>query len=140
MISTFISRVSAALLLVGGLALLFASDVILPHLAPGFPAAGAWLGQLLGAAWLAVAALDWLSQSTLLGGIYGRAVVLTNAALYFISAMVIVKVVTRPEAPAALWIITVPIGLLALAYGWLLFRGPFEHDLQRYRRSQQPAS
>ena len=123
------------MLLVGGLALLFASDVILPQLMPGFPVAGAWLGQLLGAAWLAAAALDWLNRSALLGGIYGRAVVLGNAALYFISAMVLVRVVTRPDAPAALWIITVPIGLLALAYAWLLFRGPFERDLQHYRRS-----
>ena len=124
------------MLLLGGLALLFASDVILPHLVPAFPAAGAWLGQLVGAAWLAVAALDWLSRSALLGGIYGRPVVLTNAMLYFIAAMVLLKVVTRRDAPGALWVLIVPIVLFAAIYCWLLFRGPLERDFDIHRRSQ----
>jgi hypothetical protein len=134
-ISTLVSRASAALLLVGGLVLLFASDVVLPRIVPGFPAAGAWLGQLLAAAWLAVAALDWLSQRTLLGGIYGRPVVLTNTVLFFISAMVLLRAAARPDAPDALWLLAVPIGLLAGVHGWLLFRGPFERDLASQRRS-----
>jgi hypothetical protein len=41
MISTQIARASAALLLLGGLALLFASDVILPRIVPTFPGTGA---------------------------------------------------------------------------------------------------
>jgi hypothetical protein len=137
LISTRISRASAALLLLGGFALLFASDVILPRLIPAFPAEGAWLGQLLAAAWLAVAALNWLGQSTLLGGIYGRAMVLTNTALYFISAMVLLKIILRHDTPTALWLVAVPIVLFAVTYGWLLLRGPFERDFEMHRRAQQ---
>jgi hypothetical protein len=137
LISTRIAQASAGLLLLGGLALLFASDVILPRLIPTFPAGGAWLGQLLAAAWLAVAALDWLSQAVLLGGIYGRPVVLANAALYFIAAMVLLKIVGRGHAPAALWVLLVPAVLFAAVYGWLLFRGPFERDFESHRRAQQ---
>ena len=140
MIVTRISRASAGLLLLGGLALLFAPDVVLPRLIPAFPAAGAWLGQLLAAAWLALAALNWLSRTTLLGGIYGRPVVLANAALYFIAAMVLVQVVVRRDAPAALWLLAVPAVVLAGIYGWLLLRGPLERDLQAYRRRQHAAS
>lgn len=125
------------MLLVGGLALLFASDVILPRLIPTLPAAGAWLGQLLAAAWLALAALNWLSQSVMLGGIYGRSVVLANAALYFIAATVLLKIVTRPDAPAALWLVFVLAAIFAGIYGWLLFRGPIERDFEIHRRSQQ---
>jgi len=134
-ISTLITRASAVLLALGGLVLLFASDAVLPRLVPGFPPAGGWLGQLLGAAWLGVAALNWASQPSLLGGIYGRPVVLTNAALYFIAATVLLKIVVRPDAPVVLWLVTVPIALFAVIYTWLLFRGPFERDFQSQARS-----
>jgi hypothetical protein len=135
MISTRVSQASAAVLATGGLALLFAADVVLPRLIPDYPAAGAWLGQLLGAAWLGVAALDWLNQSALLGGIYGRPVVLTNAALYFITATVLLKIVVRGDAPRALWAVTVVAVLLAGIYGWLLLRGPTGRDFESQRRT-----
>lgn len=135
LISTRVSRASAGLLLLAGLALLFAPDVILPRLIPAFPAAGAWVGQLLAAAWLAVAALNWLSRWALLGGIYGRPVVLTNVVLYFVAATVLLNIVTGRHAPAALWLLVVPLVLLAGTYGWLLFRGPLRRDLEIYRRS-----
>src|SRR5437868_4887026 len=133
MISTHISRVSACLLLAGGLALLFAADDILPRLVPGFPAGGAWLGQLLGAAWLGLAALDWYGGANLLGGIYGRPIVLANAAVYFISALVLVKVLMNGQVASLLLLLTAPVVLLAATYTWLLFRGPFAADLLKYR-------
>lgn len=138
MICTHLSRASAVLLLLGGLALLFAPDVILPQLIPGFPPAGASLGQLLAAAWLAVGALNWLSQASLLGGIYGRPVVSTNAVLYFMVTTVLLNDVAKRDAPAALYLLLVPIVPLAATYGWLLFRGPFDRDFDRYRRSHAP--
>ena len=121
------------MLLLGGLALLFAPDAILPRLIPAFPAAGAWLGQVLAAGWLAIAALNWLSRSALLGGIYGRPVVLTNAVLYFITAIVLLKIITLRDTSAMLWIVLVVMVLLAGAYGWLLFRGPLERDFRIHR-------
>ena len=128
LISTHVSRASALYLAAGGLVLLFAADVVLPRLIPGFPAAGAWLGQLLGAAWLAVAALDWLNQGALLGGIYNRPVVLTNLALHFVTATVLLKIVARGDAPAALRAAAVAAALFACIYGWLLLRGPAARD------------
>lgn len=136
MFSTQVSRASAGLLLTGGLALLFVPDAILPRLVPGFPAGGFWLGQLLAAALLALAALNWLQRSVLLGGIYGRPVVMSNAAFYFIAAMVLLRHAVGREVPAAIWVVAVPVVVLAAVYVWLLRRGPFERDLQIYRRSQ----
>ena len=137
MISTQVARASAVVLLLGGLALLFAPDVILPLLVPPFPAGAAWLGQLLAAAWLALAALDWLGQGALLGGIYGRPVVVANAALYFITAVVLLKVVARGRAHAALWLLVVLAVIFAGVYGWLLFRGPFERDFESSGRARR---
>lgn len=133
--SAAIARASAAVLLLGGLALLFAADVILPRLVPGLPAAGAWLGQLLGAAWLAVAALDWMGRSLRIGGIYGRAMVMANATLYFVSAMVLLKSGARGDAPMALRIAGAVAVLFAAIYGWLLLRGPLDQGSPPSERS-----
>jgi hypothetical protein len=125
-ISSLLSRVSAAVLLLGGASLLFAPDALLPALIPGFPPAAAWLGQLLGAAWLGVAALNWLQRAALLGGIYGRPVVLANLALYFISALSLLRALLGGAAPPALWMALAPLAVLAAIYGALLLRGPFD--------------
>ena len=128
-----LARASASILAAGGVALLFASDAILPRVVPGFPVAGAWLGQLVGAGWLAVAALDWLGQSALLGGIYGRPQVMANLVLHFVGATSLLRVALRGDAPAALWVWLVVSSVLAAVYGWLLMRGPLERDLQAQR-------
>ncbi|MDF1505788.1 hypothetical protein [Roseisolibacter sp. H3M3-2] len=126
MISSLLSRLSAALLLAGGATLLFAPDVVLPALVPGFPRDGAWLGQLLGAAWLGAAALNWLQRGALLGGIYGRPVVMANTALYFVSAASLLRALLGGAAPRAAWVVAAPATALAVAYGALLLRGPFD--------------
>lgn len=123
-ISSAVSRVSAAVLLVAGVALLFGADALLPMLAPGFPPAAAWLGQLLAAAWLGVAALNWLHRGALLGGIYGRPVVFANVVLYFVSALSVLRAL--PGGGPRLWLVAGPAAALAVAYGVLLFRGPFD--------------
>lgn len=130
MISSLLSRASAAVLLLGGIAFLFVPDVLLPVLVPGFPPTGAWLGQLLGGAWLGVAALNWLQRSALLGGIYGRPVVFANFVLYFVSATSLLRALLGGTAPPILWAGLVPVTALAMIYGALLLRGPFD-PLQR---------
>ena len=64
---------------------------MLPALVPGFPPDAAWLGQLLAAAWLGIAALNWLQRSALLGGIYGRATVSANVVVYVVSALSLLR-------------------------------------------------
>lgn len=113
--------------------LLFAPDAVLPRLIPNYPPPALWLGQLIGAAWLGVAALNWVSRSTMLGGIYGRPVVFANLVLYFISALVIIKAASRAETPSVLLALAVPAAVLAVAYGWLLFRGPFAKEFGERR-------
>jgi hypothetical protein len=132
-ISSLVSRVSAALLSLSGLVLLFASDVLLPAVVPGLPPAAAWLGQLLAAAWLGVAALNWLQRAAVLGGIYGRPIVLANLALYFVSALSLLRALLSAGTSSVLWLALAPSAVLAAVYGALLLRGPFD-------RLQPPAS
>jgi hypothetical protein len=116
MTSTHLSSVSALLLLLGGVLLLFAPGTVVLAVGTEVPASALWLAQLIGAGWLALAALNWLSRSSVLGGIYGRPVVAANLALYFISALVLID--------ARHWFVALPFAILAVIYGWLLRRGP----------------
>lgn len=126
MFSSTLSRASAAVLLLGGLALLFAADTLLPALVPGFPANAAWLGQLLGAAWLGMSALNWLNRSTILGGIYGRPVVVANLAMHCISALSLLRAVVGASPARGLWVALAITTLLTAIYGALVLRGPFD--------------
>src|SRR3954452_22891773 len=101
-----LSRASAGVLAMFGAALLFAADDILPRLIAEFPKAGAWLGQLLGGAWLGLAALNWLNRGARLGGVYGGPVGLANRAVYFLCAMVLLRAVSRSGASTPLLIVT----------------------------------
>ena len=126
--STLVSRISAAVLLTGGLAFLFAPGAVLPRLIPDYPPTALWLGQLLGSAWLGVAALNWASRATILGGIYGRPIVLANLAIYFTGVLVMLGAARRATLPGAVWAAVALAAVLALTYGWLLWRGPLPKD------------
>lgn len=146
MIASFLTRTGALLLGVTGHALLFAADVLLPRIVPGVPPSAAWFGQLLGAALIALAWLNWLHRDALLGGIYGRPVVLANAMFYMLSAVSVLRGAVQlrraagagKDAPGAevLWVAGVVLGLLAGAYWWILYRGPLERDRTAYRAAQ----
>lgn len=126
MISSVLSHISALVLFIAGLVLLFAPDVVLPAVVPGLPVAAAWLGQLLAAAWLGVAALDWLQRKVVLGGIYGRPTVLANLTLFFVSAFSLLRTLLARGTPPMLWLAVGVAGALAVAYAALLLRGPFD--------------
>lgn len=126
MISSAISRASALFLVVAGVALLFAADIVLPAVFPGFPPTAVWLGQLIAAGWLAVGALNWQSRALILGGIYGRPVVYANVMLYVVTATSMFKPLLAVGASPLLWLVGAPAMVFALVYGVLLFRGPFD--------------
>ena len=66
MISPRITRVSATLQLLAGLALLFAADNVLALIAPGIPPSANWIGQVVGGALIALAVMNWLDRTALL--------------------------------------------------------------------------
>ena len=126
MISPVVSRASAGVLAAGGVLLLFAPDEVMPALLPGASSAAQSLGQCLAAAWLAMAVLNWLQRNVVLGGIYGRPIVLANLTLYFVTAASLARPLLAGGMPQSLWVVFAPAAALALVYAALLFRGPFD--------------
>lgn len=136
MLCSQLSRASAGLLGATGHALVFAPRELLAYLAPGTPAAATWIGQLLGAALIGFAWLNWLNRGTLLGGIYARPVVLANAVFFFVGAVSVFGASSALDATAwRVQAVAGVLGLFALCYTWLMFRGPLERDFQASRAS-----
>jgi hypothetical protein len=117
---------SASALVLGLLGALgsFAPDHVLAWLAA--PASPALLlaVQVLGALYLGFAALNWMTRHNLIGGIYGRPVVVANL-LHFVSAgLAIVRLVARAPQLTGLWPLAAAYVVFATGFGVVLFRHP----------------
>lgn len=126
--SSFITTFNAFVLGIGGVALLFGSDELLPRLMPGMPAHATVLGQLIAAGWLALAWLNWNQRRMIVGGIYGRPTVLANLMLHLVSACSLGHAVVAGGASPVMRSLTVPFAVMAVVYGALLMCGPFGAD------------
>lgn len=126
--SRLVSATSAILLASAGVVLLFAADDLLPWLIDGYPATGAWLGQLVGAGYLAVANLNWMTRRSVIGGLFGRPVVVANTTLFFVSFLSLATAGSAAGWPMSLSLGALITGLMVALYGWLMFRGPFRAD------------
>jgi hypothetical protein len=126
--SNVITTISALVLAVGGIVLLFGAQEILVRMLPGTTAGTAVLGQLVAAGWLAIAGLNWNQRQTIVGGIYGRPMVLANFALYMVTAFSLAHPAMAGGAPRVFGPLAVLFGAFALLYAMLLLRGPFGSD------------
>src|SRR3954454_7089489 len=114
-----LQTVSLAVLGVCGVVGLFAPEVLLSAIGMAFVTPH-WPVQLLAAAWLGLAALNWSTRGFTMGGILRRPVVHANFAHYLIAAMSSRRPVLAEGRPGPLTVLVV-FGLLAVAYGYLLF-------------------
>lgn len=125
-ISSLVTRCSAAYLLLGGVVMLFGADAVLPVVIRNFPPSGAFLGQIIAAAWLALAAINWQNRGLILGGIYGRPVVYANLMLYTVTTLGVARAAMVVGASPWLWALVGPSALFAIIYGVLMLSGPFD--------------
>ena len=114
-----LQTVSMAILGVCGVVGLLAPEVLLSAISMAFVTPH-WPVQLLASAWLGLAMLNWSTRGFTLGGILGRPVVLANFAHYFVAAMSTVRPFLAGGRPGPT-VVLVVFGLLAGAYGYLLF-------------------
>jgi hypothetical protein len=117
-----------------GLALTFAPNEMLAWtgVAPSFIVA--WLGQLLGAALLGLAFLNWLQRHAVVGGIFGRPILLTNLTFLIVAFFASVRQLRAHHEPlfAA---VSVLLGILSVAFGLRLFSTPSSPSTKAHRDS-----
>lgn len=108
------------------LALLGASFLFAPHEAVralGLPPGPGVLTQVLGSALLAFASANWHARDSLLGGIYGRAVVVANQMHFVVGALVLLRHGAAAGGSAIYWVVSAAYTAEALWFSWLLW-GP----------------
>jgi hypothetical protein len=124
-LSTAVSHSSALVLAAGGLALLFVPQSIVAAIGAPPSTAIDLIVQLLGAAWLGLAGLNWLQRRAIIGGVFLRPLVFANTIHYVVAALVLWKAPQRHDS-ALVSIAAIAIGLLAVVYSALLMKGPFD--------------
>ncbi len=117
---------SAAVTAAIGLVLSFAPEEALAFFRQ--PAEGALpvLLQLTGALYLGFAFMNWTAKGMVLGGIYGRAIVLGNFLHFVMGALALLKVAIGPGGGPSIWAFSGVYALLAMWFGRTLFSQPKE--------------
>jgi hypothetical protein len=106
---------------IGGL-LLFAPAEMGPAILPS--TGGGPLVQLLGAALLGFGAMNWIARGSILGGIYGRAVVGANQTHLTVGALLLVTHGIDAGGSPAFWLLTGVYVLGAALFGYLFMKRP----------------
>lgn len=104
-----------------GLALIFLPQELLAVAGATSSAPMVLLAQLFGAALLGMAQMNWIARGSMLGGIYGRAVVAGNFTFAFISALLVIRALLAFTPPLWLWLGGVMSVALAVAFAYLMF-------------------
>ena len=114
---------SALLLGVIAIGLMFLPEEILIYLNIGASKPVLLILQLLGGLYFGFAMLNWMSQWSVIGGIYNKPVSIANFAQFFVGALGLIKeVLSNPEIHYVFWILAGIYTVYALFFG-LLFYG-----------------
>ena len=80
--------------------------------------------QLLGAGYMGFAMLNWMNKEKILGGIYGRPIVMVNFANFMIGGFALIKLVMKDASSTNLLILTGVYGVFGLAFAFMAFTHP----------------
>jgi hypothetical protein len=108
-----------------GVAASFLPVEILTFVDPGHDRSLAAVVQLLGAALLGFAMLNWMAKGAPAGGIYGRPIVNANLVHFTVGGLALVKLVAVGGLPAAATALAAVYVIFAVWFGVVMFgRGP----------------
>ncbi len=115
-----IMNVSSFFLGIFGLAFLFAPEETINLL--NIKIDQSYVIQLMGSAFIALGIINWMARSIVLGGIYGRAIIVGNLLNYLTGSFVLIK-----NASNLISIVLLCIYLIfTILFGFLLFSDPLK--------------
>ncbi|HMC97398.1 MAG TPA: hypothetical protein VKG92_07095, partial [Flavobacteriales bacterium] len=115
---------SALVLATIGLSLTFAPEEVFAALGGG--TSGPWtiVLQLGGALYCGFALMNWMAKGAVLGGIYGRPLVIGNLVHFTIGGLALLKA----GSGTLLWTVTAAYVLFAALFGYVMFTHPVKSD------------
>ena len=81
--------------------------------------------QILGALYLGFSILNWMSKSSLIGGIYSKPLLMGNLLHFFTASMALIKLAFKVETNLQLiFSYTIIYSLFTLSFGYVFFTNP----------------
>jgi hypothetical protein len=122
-----VMTLSALIMGATGIALSFVPDIILTHLGIEMNGITVFLMQILGALYFAFAILNWMSKSSIIGGIYNRPTAVANFSHFLIAGLALFKgIISNPELPFVIWGLAIVYVIFGCLYGIILFVHPHQ--------------
>jgi hypothetical protein len=116
---------SATILALIGISLIFLPNEILDYLELSVSETLQLLMQIIGSLYFALAILNWMSKGSLIGGIYGRPIAMANLTHFVIAGLALIKgILANPSLSYVIWSIAIIYSIFAIFFGIVAFRHP----------------
>jgi hypothetical protein len=116
---------SAMILALIGISLIFLPNEILDYLELSVSETLQLLMQIIGSLYFALAILNWMSKGSLIGGIYGRPIAMANLTHFVIAGLALIKgILANPSLSYVIWSIAIIYSIFAIFFGIVAFRHP----------------
>ena len=118
-------NLSAVWMVLAGLVASFMPQELLVRFGAESKGAGPVLVQVLGAAYLGFAMLNWMARENLMGGVYSRPVAMGNFVHFVVSALALAKFASRATVDRGpVLVTTVVCASFAVWFGRVVFTHP----------------
>jgi len=120
---------SAMILALIGISLIFLPNEILDYLELSVSETLQLLMQIIGSLYFALAILNWMSKGSLIGGIYGRPIAMANLTHFVIAGFALIKgILANPSLSYVIWSIAIIYSIFAIFFGIVAFRHPVSEN------------
>ena len=116
--------VSALLMAICGIFFQFEPNVVLDYLNADASEILPLFVQIIGAAYLGFAMMNWMAKTVLIGGIYARPLAMGNFVHFLIGALALLKYAFAAQNSMAIWLAAIVYSLFAIAFGIVMFTHP----------------
>lgn len=124
----YVMTSSALLLIAAGLICSFLPHELTQWLGIGGDQTIPMVLKIVGALYFAFGMVNWTAKETLLGGIYGRPVVIGNLSHFVIGALALLKGMSLQSHPTIIIVITAVYTVYAVLFGSIFFRTPQQNE------------
>ena len=116
---------SAMILALIGISLIFLPNEILDYLQLSVSETLQLLMQIIGSLYFALAILNWMSKGSLIGGIYNRPIAMANLTHFVIAGLALIKgILANPSLSYVIWSIAIIYSIFAIFFGIVAFKHP----------------
>ena len=120
---------SAIILALIGISLIFLPNEILDYLELSVSGTLQLLMQIIGSFYFAFAILNWMSKGSIIGGIYNRPIAMANLTHFVIAGLALIKgILANPSLSYVIWSIAIIYSIFAIFFGIVAFRHPVNEN------------